>query len=109
MVSSPECVLKKQGDNEKIGEPEYQVYPNSSIGCELDSDFTVFLQIFKEDLYPASTSRSRSLQRLPEPALSGIQDIKDMETIQQELDLSAGPHFTTLQKFFSRIKTFTSG
>jgi hypothetical protein len=27
-----------------------------------------------------------------------------METIQQELELSAGPYFTTLQKFFSRIK-----
>jgi hypothetical protein len=34
-----------------------------------------------------------------------IEDIGDMETIQQELDLSAIPHFTTLQKFFSRIKT----
>jgi transposase len=28
-----------------------------------------------------------------------------METIQQELELSAVPHFTTLQKFFSRMKT----
>jgi hypothetical protein len=34
-----------------------------------------------------------------------IEDIGDMESIQQELDLSAVPHFTTLQKFFSRIKT----
>ena len=34
-----------------------------------------------------------------------IEDIGDMETIQQELELSAVPHFTTLQKFFSRIKT----
>jgi nitroimidazol reductase NimA-like FMN-containing flavoprotein (pyridoxamine 5'-phosphate oxidase superfamily) len=34
-----------------------------------------------------------------------IEDIGDMETIQQELDLSAVPHFTTLQKFFCRIKT----
>ena len=33
------------------------------------------------------------------------EDIGDMETIQQELELSAVPHFTTLQKFFSRIKT----
>jgi hypothetical protein len=28
-----------------------------------------------------------------------------MESIQQELDLSTVPHFTTLQKFFCRIKT----
>jgi hypothetical protein len=34
-----------------------------------------------------------------------IEDIGNMETIQQELELSAVPHFTTLQKFFSRIKT----
>jgi len=34
-----------------------------------------------------------------------IEDIGDMETIQQELDLSVVPHFTTLQKFFYRIKT----
>ena len=34
-----------------------------------------------------------------------IEDIGDMESIQEELDLSAVPHFTTLQKFFSRIKT----
>ena len=33
-----------------------------------------------------------------------IEDIGDIETIQQELDLSAVPHFTSLQKFFSRIK-----
>jgi hypothetical protein len=33
-----------------------------------------------------------------------IEDIGDMETIQQEMELSAVPHFTTLQKFFSRIK-----
>jgi hypothetical protein len=34
-----------------------------------------------------------------------IEDIEDMESIQEELDLSAVPHFTTLQKFFCRIKT----
>jgi len=34
-----------------------------------------------------------------------IEDIGDMKSIQEELDLSAVPHFTTLQKFFSRIKT----
>ena len=34
-----------------------------------------------------------------------IEDIGDMETIQQELELSAVPHFTTFQKFLSRIKT----
>lgn len=34
-----------------------------------------------------------------------IEDIGDMASIQEELDLSAVPHFTTLQKFFSRIKT----
>jgi hypothetical protein len=28
-----------------------------------------------------------------------------MESIQDELDLSVVPHFTTLQKFFGRIKT----
>jgi hypothetical protein len=33
-----------------------------------------------------------------------IEDIGDRETIQQELELSAVPHFTMLQKFFSRIK-----
>jgi hypothetical protein len=34
-----------------------------------------------------------------------IEDIGDMKSIQEELDLSAVPHFTTLQKFFCRIKT----
>ena len=34
-----------------------------------------------------------------------IEDIGDMKSIQEELDLSAVPHFTTLQKFFFRIKT----
>ena len=34
-----------------------------------------------------------------------IEDIEDMESIQQELELLVVPHFTTLQKFFSRIKT----
>jgi len=34
-----------------------------------------------------------------------IEDVEDMESIQDELDLSVVPHFTTLQKFFSRIKT----
>ncbi len=34
-----------------------------------------------------------------------IEDIGDMESIQEELDLSVVPHFTTLQKFFCRIKT----
>jgi hypothetical protein len=34
-----------------------------------------------------------------------IEDVEDMESIQEELDLSVVPHFTTLQKFFSRIKT----
>ncbi len=34
-----------------------------------------------------------------------IEDIEDMESIQKELDLIAVPHFTTLQKFFCRIKT----
>src|SRR4030042_5881709 len=34
-----------------------------------------------------------------------IEDIGDMESIQEESDLSVVPHFTTLQKFFSRIKT----
>jgi hypothetical protein len=34
-----------------------------------------------------------------------IEDLGDMELIQQELDLSAVPHFTMLQKFFFRIKT----
>ncbi len=33
-----------------------------------------------------------------------IEYIRDMEIIQQELELSAQPHFTTLQKFFSGIK-----
>ena len=33
-----------------------------------------------------------------------IEDIGDMESIQAELDLSVVPHFTTLQKFFCRIK-----
>ena len=34
-----------------------------------------------------------------------IEDIEDMKSIQEELDLSVVPHFTTLQKFFCRIKT----
>jgi len=34
-----------------------------------------------------------------------MEDIGDMDSIQEELDLSAVPHFTTLQKFFFRIKT----
>jgi hypothetical protein len=34
-----------------------------------------------------------------------IEDIGDMESIQEGLDLSVVPHFTTHQKFFSRIKT----
>jgi hypothetical protein len=34
-----------------------------------------------------------------------IEDVEDMESIQEELDLSFVPHFTTLQKFFRRIKT----
>jgi hypothetical protein len=34
-----------------------------------------------------------------------IEDVEDMESIQEELDLSVLPHFTTLQKFFCRIKT----
>jgi hypothetical protein len=34
-----------------------------------------------------------------------IEDLGDMERIQEELDLSVVPHFTTLQKFFCRIKT----
>jgi hypothetical protein len=34
-----------------------------------------------------------------------VEDIDDMESIQQELELTTVPHFTTLQKFFCRIKT----
>jgi len=34
-----------------------------------------------------------------------IEDIGDMERVQEILDLSILPHFTTLQKFLSRIKT----
>jgi len=34
-----------------------------------------------------------------------IEDIGDMEGVQENLDLSAVPHFTTLQKFLCRIKT----
>jgi hypothetical protein len=34
-----------------------------------------------------------------------IEDVEDMKSIQEELDLSVVPHFTTLQKFFCRIKT----
>lgn len=34
-----------------------------------------------------------------------IEDVGDMESIQDELGISMVPHFTTLQKFFSRIKT----
>jgi len=33
-----------------------------------------------------------------------IEDVGDMESIQEELDLLGVPHFTTLQKFFCRIK-----
>jgi len=34
-----------------------------------------------------------------------IEDVEDMEGVQEILDLSEVPHFTTLQKFISRIKT----
>ena len=34
-----------------------------------------------------------------------IEDVEDMGLVQEELDLSIVPHFTTLQKFFCRIKT----
>jgi len=34
-----------------------------------------------------------------------IEDVGDMEGVQEILDLSEVPHFTTLQKFISRIKT----
>ena len=34
-----------------------------------------------------------------------IEDVGDMERIQEILDLSIVPHFTTLQKFLSRIKS----
>ena len=40
-----------------------------------------------------------------QPYREFIEDIEDMESIQKELDLSLVPHFTTFQKFFSRIKT----
>jgi hypothetical protein len=35
-----------------------------------------------------------------------IEDVGDMAGVQEILDLSVIPHFTTLQKFISRIKTF---
>ncbi len=35
-----------------------------------------------------------------------IEDVGDMDGVQKILDLSEVPHFTTLQKFFSRIKSF---
>ena len=34
-----------------------------------------------------------------------IEDVGDMAEVQESLDLSEVPHFTTLQKFISRIKT----
>ena len=34
-----------------------------------------------------------------------IEDVGDMESVQEILDLSVVPHFTTLQKFISRVKT----
>jgi hypothetical protein len=34
-----------------------------------------------------------------------IEDIGDMDGVREILDLSVVPHFTTLQKFFSRIKS----
>ena len=34
-----------------------------------------------------------------------IDDVGDMERVQEILDLSVVPHFTTLQKFLSRVKT----
>ena len=34
-----------------------------------------------------------------------IEDVGDMEGVQEHLDLSEVPHFTTLQKFISRLKT----
>ena len=34
-----------------------------------------------------------------------IEDIGDMEGVQKELDLTEIPHFTTLQKFFQRIRS----
>jgi len=65
-------VLKKQGDNKKIGKPDYQDYPSSHFGYKVNPSQTVFLQIFKEDLHPTSASRPRSFQRLPGPALPGV-------------------------------------
>lgn len=35
-----------------------------------------------------------------------IEDVGDMENVQETLDLSVVPHFTTLQKFLRRIKSF---
>jgi ribonucleotide reductase beta subunit family protein with ferritin-like domain len=35
-----------------------------------------------------------------------IEDVGDMAEVQEILDLSEVPHFTTLQKFISRIKSF---
>jgi hypothetical protein len=34
-----------------------------------------------------------------------IEDVGDMAGVQEILDLSVVPHFTTLQKFLGRIKT----
>jgi len=36
-------VFKKQGDNKKIGEPEYQVCPSSDFDRESNTNNTVFL------------------------------------------------------------------
>jgi hypothetical protein len=67
-----DCEVKKKGDSKEINEPEYQVYPDCIISSIINKAIVVFLQIFKEDLYPTSTSHTSSLQRVSKPALSGI-------------------------------------
>lgn len=63
---------QKQGDNKKIGKPEYQVYPSSVFNRKNYPDYTVFLQVFEEGLHPVSAPYPDTLQRSPEPTLPGV-------------------------------------
>jgi hypothetical protein len=93
MVPLQGCVLKKQGITKKISESEYLVYPICVFYLKAIG-ITPFSCKYSKKIYTQHqlTTRAYSLQRLP-------------ESIQQVLGLSAIPHFTTFQKFLSRVKS----
>jgi len=92
-------VFKKQGDNEKISEPEHQV---------IRAAFSI-VKAIRITPYPGKYSKKiyTPYQLLVlilfkdyrnQHYRDFIEDIGDMEIIQQELELSAVPHFTTAIK-----------